>query len=189
MFITDGRFIAGFFRDWRQNNSFSGGIQWGGRYGNYRNAYAALKIVEATPTTTLPNQAGALLDTEKAGARGVLKTYIALDMLHVIEARGPIGAVVDMTDDVNAINPIVSEDSVYKWISAKLDEANADLSAAGTSFYFPIYTGFGVNVTGASTPAGFAKFNRALKARVEVKRGSIGCGVTCYNTALTAITA
>ncbi len=162
MFITDGRFITGFFRDWRQNNSFSGGIQWGGRYGNYRNAFAALTIVEATPTTTLPNQPGALLDTEKAGARGVLKTYIALDMLHVIEARGPIGAVVDMTDDVNAVNPIVSQDSVYHWISSKLDEALTDLNAAGSSFY-------------------------SLKARVEAKRGSIGCGVPCYTAALTAL--
>jgi len=129
------------------------------------------------------------LAEEKAGARGVLNTYIALDMLHVIEARGPIGAVVDMTDDVNAVSPIVSEDSVYHWISSKLDDAYADLTAPGTSFYFPIYTGFGVNVTGATTPAGFAKFNRALKARVEVKRGSLGCGggATCYPDALTAI--
>jgi len=189
MFITDGRFITGFFRDWRQNNSFSGGIQWGGRYGNYRNAFAALTIVEATPTTTLPNQAGALLATEKAGARGVLKTYIALDMLHVIEARGPIGAVVDMTDDVNAVNPIVSQDSVYHWISSKLDEAMTDLNAAGSSFYFPIYGGFGVSVTNASAPAGFIQFNRALKARVEAKRGSIGCGAPCYTAALTALDA
>ncbi len=178
MFITDGRFLTGPLRDWRQNNSFDAGTQWAGRYGNYRNAYAALALI---------GQTTALTDAEKAGARGVLKTFIALDLLHVIEARGPIGAVVDMTDDVNAVNPVVSQDSAYKWISAKLDEANTDLSSAGASFYFPIYSGFGVNVTGANTPAGFAKFNRALKARVEVKRGSIGCGAACYTAALTAI--
>jgi hypothetical protein len=180
MFITDGRFITGPLRDWRQNNSFDAGTQWAGRYGNYRNAYAALQIIDATT---------ALSDEEKAGARGVLKTMIALDLLHVIEARGPIGAVVDMTDDVNAVNPIVSQDSTYSWITNKLDEALGDLNAAGASFYFPIYAGFGVGVPGANTPAGFAQFNRAIKARVEAKRGSIGCGAPCYTSALAAIAA
>ena len=98
MFITDGRFITGPYRDWKQNNAFEAGTQWAGRYGNYRNAYAAIKLVNSTP---------ALTPAEKAGALGVLNTFIALDMLHVIEARAAIGAVVDMTDDVNAVLPIV----------------------------------------------------------------------------------
>src|SRR5437870_11276443 len=96
MFLTDGRFITGPCRDWKQNNSFEAGTQWGARYGNYRNAYAAMKIVNSTSALTVP---------DKAGALGVLQTFIALDMLHVIEARGAIGAVVDMTDDVNAVLP------------------------------------------------------------------------------------
>ena len=84
--------------------------------------------------------------------------------------------------------PIVSQDSVYKWISAKLDEAKAEVDSAGTAFYFPIYTGFSTGVPAdATTPAGFSQFNRALKARVEAKRGSLGCGATCYTAALTAL--
>jgi hypothetical protein len=175
MFITDGRSITGPYRDWRQNNAFAAGSQWAGRYGNYRNAYAAMQIIN---TTT------ALTAAEKSGALGVIKTYIALDLLHVTEARGPIGAVVDITDDVNAVLPIVSQDSALAWISAKLDEANDDLAAAGATFYFPIYSGFGNGV--ASTPAGFAQFNRAIKARAEAYRGSLGCAA-CYNTVLTAL--
>jgi hypothetical protein len=178
MFITDGRSITGPYRDWRQNNAFAAGTQWGGRYGNYRNAYAAMKIINST---------AALTPAEKSGAFGVLKTYIALDLLHAAEARGPIGIVVDMTDDVNAVLPIVSQDSALKWISAKLEEANTDLAAAGATFYFPIYAGFGNGVTGASTPAGFAQFNRAIKARAEAYRGSLGCGAPCYSTALAAL--
>jgi starch-binding outer membrane protein, SusD/RagB family len=178
MFVTDGRSITGPYRDWRQNTAFASGSQWAGRYGNYRNAYAAIQIVTST---------GSLTDAEKAGALGVLKTYIALDLLHVAEARGAIGAVVDMTDDPNAVLPIVSQDSALKWISAKLDEANTDLGNAGATFYFPIYAGFGNGVAGASTPTGFAQFNRAIKARVEAYRGSLGCGATCYNAALTAL--
>jgi len=188
MFITDGRQISGPYRDWRQNNAFTAGSQWGGRYGNYRNAYEAMKIINNAPTTTTPGLPTAFLATEKAGANGFLKTYIALDVLHVLEARGPIGAAVDMVDDVNAVVPIVSQDSALKWVSAKLDEANADLAAAGATFYFRIYTGFGTGVTGPTTPAGVIQFNRAIKARVEAYRGSLGCGATCYNTALTALT-
>src|SRR5437016_11453734 len=178
MFITDGRFITGPYRDWKQNNAFEAGTQWAGRYGNYRNAYAAIKLVNSTSALTGP---------EKAGALGVLQTFIALDMLHVIEARGAIGAVVDMTDDVNAVLPIVSEDSVYKWITALLDDAKGNLDTAGTAFYFPMHSGFSAFGVAANRPAGFGQFNRAIKARVEAKRGSLGCGAPCYTNALTAL--
>src|SRR6266550_5792953 len=181
MFITDGRWITGPLRDWRQNNAFTAGTQWAGRYTNYRNAYAAIKLINTT---------SALTAEEKAGALGVLKTFIALEMLYVIEARDSIGAVVDMTDDVNAVLPIVSRDSVYTWITAKLDEAKADLDAAVTSgdpFYFPMHSGFSAFGVTANTPAGFILFNRAIKARVEAKRGSLGCGAPCYARALTAL--
>jgi hypothetical protein len=190
MFITDGRFITGPYRDWRSNNSFDAGTQWAGRYGNYRNAYEALKFVATIPTDTVPGQPLTLLAEEKAGARGVLKTLIALEMLHAIEARGPIGAVVDMVDDQTIPLPIVSEDSVYKWISAKLDEAQTDLVADTMSaFYFPVYAGFASGVTpGPGTPAGFRLLNRAIKARAETQHASLGCGATCYATALTALT-
>jgi hypothetical protein len=186
MFLTDGRFITGPYRDWRRNGAFEAGSQWADRYQNYRNAYAAMKLVNATQTGTTGTPT-ALTAAEKQGAFGVLKTFIALDMLHVIEARGAIGAVVDMTDDVNAVLPIVSEDSTYKWISALLDDAKTNIDAAGTSFYFPMQNGFSAFGVPANTPAGFSQFNRALKARVEAKRGSIGCGAPCYTTALTAL--
>src|SRR5438552_18357890 len=105
MFITDGRFITGPLRDWRQNNAFDVGTQWAGRYGNYRNAYAALQFIDSVPTTTVRGLPTALLAEEKEGARGVLQTFIALDLLHAIEARGSIGAVVDMSPDPIAIHP------------------------------------------------------------------------------------
>ena len=186
MFITDGRFITGPYRDWRKNNSFEAGTQWGVRYQNYRNAYAAINLVNSTPTSET-GSATTFTAGEKAGALGVLKTFIALDLLHVIEARDSIGAVVDMTDDVNAVLPIVSRDSVYKWISAKLDEAKSDLDTPDATFFFPMHIGFSAFGVAANTPAGFGQFNRALKARVEAKRGSLGCGAPCYTAALTAL--
>jgi len=175
----DGRSVTGPYRDWKQNNAFTAGSEWG-RYGNYRNAYEAKKLINLTPDAiTTP--------AEKRGGLGVLKTFIALDMLHIIEARGAIGAVVDMTDDINAVLPIVSQDSVYKWITAMLDDAKTDLDAPGASFFFPMHSGFSAFGVAANTPAGFGRFNRALKARVEAKRGSLGCGAPCYTAALTAL--
>jgi len=180
MSIQDGRNVTGPYRDWAQLNAFTAGSEWAGRYGNYRNIYETIKILQ-TP-------GGGITPEEEAGGLGVLNTFLALEILHVIEARGAIGAPVDMTDDVNAAHPFVSQDSVYKWISAKLDEANTSLAAAGGTFYFPMHTGFSAFGVAATTPAGFAKFNRALKARVEAKRGSLGCGAPCYTAALTALT-
>ena len=190
MFITDGRFITGPLRDWRQNNAFDAGTQWAGRYGNYRNAYQAIKFIDSIPTDPKPGQPLTLRAEEKAGARGVLKTFIALDMLHVIEARGPIGAVVAISDDPTEVFPLVSEDSVYKWIAAKLDDADAELAADTLAvFHFPVYAGFSSGITpSAATPAGFRQLNRAIKARAEVEHATAGCGLTCYTAALTALT-
>jgi hypothetical protein len=190
MFITDGRFITGPLRDWRQNNAFDAGTQWAGRYGNYRNAFAALTFIDSIPTDTIPDRPLTLRAEEKAGARGLLKTFIALELLHVIEARGPIGAVVDISADPTQVFPIQTQDSVYNWISAKLDEALADLNADTDSlFFFPIYAGFSSGMTQpGNTLAGFRQVNRAIKARAEAEHGSLGCGATCYNNALTALT-
>src|SRR5207244_1933149 len=74
MFITDGRFITGPYRDWKQNNSFEAGTQWGARYGNYRNAYAAIKLVNSTPALTPAGEAGAV---------GVPDAFIARELLRL----------------------------------------------------------------------------------------------------------
>src|ERR1043166_5921533 len=44
----DGRSVTGPYRDWRQNNAFAAGSEWG-RYGNYRNVYETLKLIASTP--------------------------------------------------------------------------------------------------------------------------------------------
>src|SRR5439155_23234905 len=101
MYITDGRIITGPYKSWRHNNAFEAGTQWGVRYQNYRNAYEAMKARNATPTGA-PTPT-ALTGAEKAGALGVLQTFIALDMLHIIEARGAIGDGGDVTEDVKGV--------------------------------------------------------------------------------------
>src|ERR1051325_6366206 len=75
----DGRSVTGPYRDWAQNNAFTAGSEWG-RYGNYRNIYEVSKLIANTPD-------GPITAEEKKGAFGVLKTFLALEMLHIIDRK------------------------------------------------------------------------------------------------------
>jgi hypothetical protein len=120
---------------------------------------------------------------QKAGVAGFAKTFRALDLLYIIQSRDTLGGPVDIPDDPNAPAAFVSRDSVYKFISATLEDARTNLTAAGGSFPFDLHSGF----AGFTTPATFLQFNRAIAARVLAIRGSLGCGATCYQQALTAL--
>jgi hypothetical protein len=68
-----------------------------------------------------------------------------------------------------------------------LNKAQTELAAAGSSFPFTFHSGY----AGFTTPANYIKFNRALAARVNAYRASLGisgCGAArsaaCYQTAL-----
>ena len=90
---------------------------------------------------------------------------------------------VQQSDEPTDAFPFVSRDSVYRFIVAKLNDAAANLSAGGTAFPFNFTSGF----NGFNTPATFLQFNRAIAARVLVTHASIGCGMSCYQAALTAL--
>jgi hypothetical protein len=81
--------------------------------------------------------------------------------------------------------PFVAEDSVYGYIIGLLDAGRDSLLAGGGSFPFPMAPG----LSGFDTPGSFVEFNRALAAKVWVLRATdgTGCGPTCYNAALTAL--
>lgn len=107
----------------------------------------------------------------------------ALDLYCVIATCDTLGAPTEVDLVTNAAQPFVNRDSVYRFISATLDLGARQLQAAGTaSFPFNLTTGF----AGFNTPATFRQFNRALAARIQVNRVSLGCGATCYTAALSA---
>jgi hypothetical protein len=178
-FSTDGRFISNYLTgipgpQRLDPNGFASG-RWFGRYQNMRDAVQIIDVANAS----------ALSAAGKAGVAGFAKTFRALNLLYVIVSRDTLGAPVDIPEDPNSPAPFVARDSVYKFISAMLDDAATDLGAAGSSFPFVFHSGF----IGFDTPAGFLKFNRAIAARTLSYRGSLGCGATCYQQALTAIAA
>ena len=159
----------------------SGG--WTLRYRNLRNIHTFLQVVDGSAT---------LDDEEKEAARGFAKTFGALELYYLITTRHNFGIVVQINDDPNEVAAFVSRDSAWNYIAARLDEAAAHLEAGGESFPFALTEGF-TEFGAFDSPAGFLEFNRALKARVDVTRGSLrnpACGangVTCYQSALAAL--
>jgi hypothetical protein len=114
---------------------------------------------------------------QKSAVTGFAKTIQALDYLNVINTRDDLGAPIDVNIGPTADPaPIVGKPAVFALISTLLDDGLTALNAGGTAFPFSLSPGF----ADFATPSSFAKFNRALKARVEAYRGN-------YATALTAL--
>lgn len=147
-----------------------GGNLWSERYRNIRTGTVVLDALEVVVGFT---------DEEKNAIAGFVKTMQAHELLLVVNTRDVNGAVIDFArgpEDEPA--PIVGRDAALAHVSTLLDDALADLQAAGDEFPFGLSTGF----SGFDTPETFQEFNRALKARVEVYRGN-------YAEALTALEA
>jgi len=168
-----------------------GGALWGGRYAAIRNVNIYLLGLERVGT-------GEVSLAEKAASRGMANTMKALAFTYLIVTRDSLGAPVDVDVPITAPPaPFVPKDSVYGYIVALLDSAQADLVRAGTTaFPFPIppgLSGLAPNALDFSTPAKFIQFNRAVAAKAEVLRATAGtCGGTpanCWNKALAALSA
>jgi hypothetical protein len=176
-FATDGRFISNYLvgipGPQRIDPAGFAVGNWTGRFQVQRNT---VQLIEVSNATGLSAQ-------QKAAVSGFAKTFRALELLYVILGRDTVGAPVDIPADPNSPAAFVSRDSVYKFVSATLDDAATDLAAGGTAFPFTLHSGF----AGFDTPTGFLQFNRAIAARVLAYRGSLGCGAACYNQALTVL--
>jgi hypothetical protein len=147
-----------------------GGNLWNERYRNIRTATVILDALERVPVMT---------DDEKEAVRGFVKTMQAHELLLVINTRDVNGAALDFERDPEASPaPLAPKTETLARVSSLLDEALAHLNNGGDAFPFPLSSGF----TGFDTPATFAEFNRALKARVEIYRGN-------FQEALTALEA
>ncbi len=176
-FPTDGRtqsnYLIGIPGPQRLERAGFASGNWFGPYRDIKNGVTLLATAKAQN-----------LSAEKlAGVTGFVQTMRAYDQLLIAMGRDSLGGPVDMPDNFLQPAPFVTRDSMYKFITATLDQGKTSLLAAGASFPFALSSGF----ADFNTPAKFLKFNRALKARVEVYRGSLGCGAACYTAALTAL--
>jgi starch-binding outer membrane protein, SusD/RagB family len=103
---------------------------------------------------------------QREGIRGVTKTFMAMAYVDQLRARDTFGIVLDVDPAGKQLGAFVSRDSGYARVIELLEEAKAHLNAGGSAFPFALPAGF----ADFNTPPAFVKFNRAIKARVEVYR-------------------
>jgi len=157
--------------------------QGAGGSANWQAAYRGLK--QAAVLIGAVDGVTGFTAVQKAAVKGFAKTMQAQILLAVVNMFDDAGAVIDFSAQFSGDpKPIVSRDAAFAKVISLLDEAKTDLTGGGTAFPFPLSAGF----SGFDTPATFLRFNRALRARAEVYRGSLGGGATNYTAALTALT-
>lgn len=122
------------------------------------------------------DKAAELSAAAKAGTEGFAKTILAYQLLLNLNYLDENGIKIVFSESPNV--PFATKEEAFARITQLLDEALTSLGTAGSAFPFQLSPGF----SGFDTPAGFARFNRALRARVAVYRGQ-------YADALTALTA
>jgi hypothetical protein len=153
---------------------------WTGFYTTLRAISEFVGVVDSVP-------AGVLTTQQQSAARGFAHTMEALQLSYLISSRDSLGIPVQIMSNPADLAPFVSRDSAYNYIIARLDLAKTELAAGGAAFPVKLNTGF----TPYSTPATFLKLNRAIAARMNAYRASLGitgCGAAlsgaCYTTAL-----
>ncbi len=137
---------------------------WGSRYRVVKNC---------TQLLALPAER----NVSEPGKRGFANTITAYQLLLNLNMTHDNGVKIVFSDDVNT--PFVTRDQSFAEIVRLLDAANTDLATAtaqGDNFGFALSSGF----AGFDKPSTFARFNRALRARVAVYQQD-------WNTALTAL--
>jgi hypothetical protein len=147
---------------------------WSGQYALLRDAFNFKNTVTATASLTA---------AQKAASIGFSETLEALMIFEIAETRDSLGGLVDINENPFTLAPFVSRDSLYKYAMNTLDDGASKLAAGGTAFPFTLSPGF----AGFTTPATFAQFNRALKAKVAVHYATRGGGSTAWQAALTAL--
>jgi len=153
---------------------------WNGPYTTLRTIFDFLAVIDSVPETVFGTE-------QKAAARGFAHTMEALELSYLISSRDSLGIPVEISADPRVITPFVSRDSAYNYIIGRLELAKTELQAGGAAFPFELHSGY----SGLNTPASFLMFNRALTARINAYRASLGiegCGgplsSTCYQTVL-----
>lgn len=157
----------------------------GGRSGGaWLGKYQGIRTIN-TYLTALPN-ASDLSPAEQRASAGFAKTVKAWHIHKLAIRSGPTGIPIDVDRPITAEPaPFVSFSAAMEAASALLNEALADLQAGGTAFPFSFVPGY----TGFTTPTTYARFNRALAAKVLVHRATFANCTSCWAEASTAMDA
>ncbi|HEX4560217.1 MAG TPA: hypothetical protein VH113_00180, partial [Gemmatimonadales bacterium] len=171
---SEPRYVSELLQGPLDPGSGFGGGEWAGEFATIRSGYNLLNVL---------GTAQGLTAAQQSGARGVTQTFQALAFMRVLQAHTEDSIPIDVNRPVTApLAPFVSNAIAWAHVVSLLDSAKAALLAAGGSFSFALPPGF----AGFDAPVTFLQFNRAVMARVQAYRGSLGC-TACYDSALTAL--
>jgi hypothetical protein len=152
--------------------------------GIWSGPYAAIRTINAY-LAALPVASG-LTPAEVRASAGFAKTLKAWHIHRIAIRTGELGIPLDVDRAITAEPaPFVSFTNALAAASTLMDEALADLQNGGTAFPFTMAPGY----TGFSTPTTFAQFNRALAAKILVRRATFVNCTACWAEAGTAINA
>ncbi len=156
-FASDQRFTE----DWLGLKRTTTYPDFFGAGGSYTTPFQAVK--QANVLVQAATDATVLTDLERKGYSGFAKTIAGFQMIWPLMQQYQNGIRVDVTNPLNP-GPIVGYKEALKAIRQMLDEGNADLKTAGTTFAFTLSSGF----AGFNTPANMIKLNRAIAARAAL---------------------
>jgi hypothetical protein len=136
-----------------------GSFHWGGEYAAIRTANDLLAVIAT---------ASALTVSEQSATSGFAHTLQAYNLLIVLDSHLQDSIPLDVSTDVTSPPaPFATHEAGFDRVVSLLDGAAGELDAGGDALPFRLPPGF----SGFDTPAGFRRFNRALRARVAVYRG------------------
>lgn len=132
------------------------------------------------------NNATGMTPAEVKASSGFAKTVKAW-MIHRVAVRtGAMGIPLAVDQPLGSPPaPFVAFDVALKAAADLMDEAYADLQAGGTTFPFTVAPGY----TGFTTPSTYGQFNRALAAKIQVRRATFVNCTACWALASTAMNA
>lgn len=142
--------------------------------------YSAIRTIN-TYLAALPQASGLSAEDLKA-ASGFAKTFKAWHLHRLAIRTGALGIPLDVDQPITAPPaPFVSFSAAMDAAATIMNEGYAELQAGGTAFPFTVAPGF----AGFSTPATFARFNRALAAKMAVHRATFVNCTACWAQAST----
>ena len=158
---NESRYVTELVTGVMDPSSFAGGGLWTNRYRSIRTGNVILSSLDKLPSND------DLSAAQKEGIRGWVKMIQALDLLAIANTREV--APIDIAESPTAEPaPFVNQAAMFTRIYKLLDESRVHLSAAGSSFAFPLPTGF--SQFNLATPAKVRQVNFAIRSRADILR-------------------
>jgi hypothetical protein len=145
------------------NNTFYITGPWASRYRTVKNANLILGFIDGQDLSAQ------FTDAEVSATRGLLKTFIAYELLLNLNLTYENGIRLDVADEGD-LGPFVTYDDALAGIQSMLAEGATALSSGGDSFPFTLTSGF----SGFDSPNNFLQANNAIAARVAAYQGDSG---------------